>query len=183
MTLFSFSIPEHVPLILSGTKAQTTRIPRKPRKNGAKPYSVGELAQLYYRSRQKASCHNCILIDTPNCRQHRGFDNYCKYHSNFFGESVITTIIHYTNQMLPGMLRTSQDGHEMWMPTFDKLDCGEQVSWAIADGFSSFAEADEWFSTVEYIENGKKCTYGKDWIKKDWDCILWNGQQIARRVA
>ncbi len=164
----SFSHPKHIPLILSGAKSQTTRQPRKPRANGAKPYSVGEKVQLYYRSRSKKTCNNCIK-DTyeRHCDFYNMFGVYpeivCCEHSNFFGESNITSIIHYTNQMLEGMQRMSEDGKEIWMTTFDKLDCGEQLSWAIADGFQGFDEADDWFSEQ----------YGDGWMRKDWDCICW----------
>ncbi len=169
MVLFSFSNPRHISLIMLGIKHQTTRVPRKPRKNGAKPYSVGEKVQLYYRSRSKATCNNCIE-DTyeRRCGFYRDFGVYpeiemCCEHSNFFGESVITSIIHYTNQMLKGMQRTSMDGKEIWLPTFDKLDAGERESWAIADGFTDFSEASSFFELY----------YGNEWIKLDWDCICW----------
>lgn len=178
MVLFSFSVPRMIPLIFSGQKSQTTRQPRKIRANGKKPYSVGEKMQLYYRSRQKSRCSNCISSKctiTFERRIHKDLSNFppCDYWSNFFGEAVITSLIHYTNQMLPGMLRTSEDGSEMWMSSIDEVDCGEQIAWATADGFGSFDEADDFFAKQ----------YGTDWAKKDWDCILWNGQQIVRRVA
>jgi hypothetical protein len=53
--ILSFSDSNHVPLILDGRKAQTTR---RPRKN---PIKVKDTLRVYFRSRmKKGTCLNCI---------------------------------------------------------------------------------------------------------------------------
>lgn len=171
MVLFSFSIPQHIPPIQSGQKAQTTRIPRKPRANGAKPYSVGEKVQLYYRSRQKKNCKNCI--EAMNCDRTWVQSDLirCARHSNFFGESVITEIDHYWTAPID-----TDFGYEFWMDsTIGFLPDDEKDSWAKLDGFpNGFKQAHEFF----YGETGDS-----NWMFKDLDVIHWDGTKIARRVA
>ncbi len=171
MVLFSFSVPQHIPLILSGRKAQTTRIPRKPRANGKKPYGVGEKVQLYYRSRQKKGCSNCIIRDYINRDMLVGDAHLCESHLNFFGESVITEIDHYWTLPID-----TDFGYEFWMDsTLGFLPDDEKDLWAKLDGFpDGFSQAHEFF----YGETGDA-----NWMFKDLDVIHWNGTKIARRVA
>ncbi len=175
MVLISFSYPKHIPLILSGQKSQTTRQPRKPRANGTKPYSVNEKVQLYYRSRQKKTCGNCIVGQPCNFHQTHGrlvnetYDR-CASHSNFFGEAVITEINHYWSRPLE-----ISEGFEYWMgSTLGHLDDEEQDLWAVLDGFKNFDEAHDFF----YAE-----TADAEWAYKDLDVIKWDGTQIVGRVA
>ena len=153
MVLFSFSIPEHIGLIKSVKKSQTTRIPRMFRKNGAPAYKVGDKAQLYYRSRMKASCDNCIL----NCGKVPNI-NWCEQHTNFFGESEITKIIHYHDGDY------KENGNEVWMGyTMAHMLEDDLDSWAVADGFIDFNNASDYFKT----------SHGDNWVYLNWDVIVW----------
>lgn len=165
MVLLSFSIPCHIPLIQSGQKAQTTRIPRKTRKNGAKPYSVGEKAQLYYRSRQAKSCLNCIQECDIRCGNE---DSWCKDWLNFFGETVITRILHYSK---PAAFL----GNEIWTGyAIGTMDDKEKDMWAIADGFHG-----GWDEACDFFE---KSTKDPLWMYKDLDVLKWDGTMIVRRA-
>ena len=181
MVLFSFSIPRMIPDILSGKKAQTTRIPRKPRKNGAKPYSVGELGQLYYKSRMAHDfCKNCLVSSCPHGQKPRISNGGCTYPwTNFFGKSDIIGINHYTKAdhlEMCEQTHTALLGNEMWAGVhIGELKESEVNAWAIADGFpEGINEAHEFFV---------KSTGDEEWMFKDLDVIKWNGTQIARRVA
>jgi len=154
MVLLSFSITDHIQKIKAGLKFQTSRIPRKPRSNGKPAYSVGEKAQLYYRSRmRKASCDNCIL----NCGKVPNI-NWCEQHTNFFGESEIIDIIHYHSGDY------KERYHEVWTGyTLSYASKEDKESWAIADGFIDFKEASEYFKT----------SHGGNWADLNWDVIVW----------
>lgn len=150
MVMMSFSEPNHVPLILDGRKAQTTR---KPRKN---PIKVGDTLQLYYKSRMvKGTCDNCIEIgDCSNGYHVTGFEG-CNKWNNFFGTAKVTKI---------------ESFHEL--TNFDSNDLSKYAlvlhDWAVKDGFKDFQEADEWFT---YVHN-------PNWIMQDWDIIYFKGDWL-----
>jgi len=170
MVLLSFSIPSHIDLIKSAEKHQTTRIPRKPRKNGTPALKVGEKVQLYYRSRMKSSCHNCI--DT-GCFFYKDIhDPYynskpCKNWINFFGESEIVEILHYHD----GDYRENEN--EIWMGyTLTHADDEDAESWAVADGFKDYGSAYDYFS---------KSTGNPHWADQNLDVIVWQREPIKQR--
>ena len=174
MVLFSFSIPEHIDLIKSAKKSQTTRIPRKSRKDGAPAYKVGDKAQLYYRSRQKKSCTNCLKFD-PSLKfdpimcdiDETVFEDCCTNHTNFFGESEIIEIRHYD------VGHYYEDGHEFWMGMFlGSLPADERESWAIADGFKNWKESYLWFVNS---------TKSNIWEYRALDVIVWKKESIIER--
>ena len=166
MVLFSFSIPEHIDLIKSAKKSQTTRIPRKSRKDGAPAYKVGDKAQLYYRSRQKKSCMNCLKFNPILCdiKDHNGC---CTNHTNFFGESEIIEIRHYD------VGPYYENGHELWMGMFlGSLHTDERESCAIADGFKNWKESYLWFVNI---------TKSSIWDYRALDVIVWKKESIIER--
>jgi len=167
MVLFSFSIPEHIDLIKSAKKSQTTRIPRKSRKDGAPAYKVGDKAQLYYRSRQKKSCMNCLKFNPILCdiKDHNGC---CTNHTNFFGESEIIEIRHYD------VGPYYENGHEFWMSNYlGNLPEDEKKSWAVADGFSGgWKEANHWFAHN---------TQNNLWAFDPLDVIVWDKENIIEK--
>ena len=161
MVLFSFSIQKHIQLILSGTKHQTTRVPRKPHKNGSPAYKVGDKVQLYYRSRMRKSCANCIQ-DKKLCPI-----GACESWDNFFGESEIVRILHY--QYGPYF----ENGDEIWKGyNLAEASLEEKEKWAQADGFKSFEDANQWF---------KKTTKSEWWAHKPLDVIIWGADPIIQR--
>ena len=168
MVLFSFSIPGHIPLIKSGTKHQTTRIPRKLRKNGTPPYKVGDKVQLYYRSRQKASCNNCITVPQPQpCIFWHDEISECHHHKNFFGKSEITEIRHYQ------LGKCFREGNEFWMGYYLGEESSEEKKiWAIDDGFTSWQGANFWFAHT---------TQDGIWAYKPLDVIVWDPEPIIKR--
>jgi len=168
MVLFSFSIPSHIDLIKSAKKSQTTRIPRKSRKNGAPAYKVGNKVQLYYRSRMKGNCDNCIVTPQPSpCIFWHAEMIDCPYHKNFFGESEIIEIRHYD------VGPYYENGHEFWMGMFlGSLPVDERESWAIADGFKNWKEAYLWFVNS---------TKSNIWDYRALDVIVWKKESIIER--
>jgi len=171
MVLFSFSIPEHIDLIKSAKKSQTTRIPRKSRKNGAPAYKVGDKVQLYYKSRMKASCANCIKIECDRRKYILPNDlkiKWCKAHSNIFGESEIIEIRHYD------VGPYYENGFEFWMSNYlGNLPEDEKKSWAVADGFSGgWKEANHWFAHN---------TQNNLWAFEPLDVIVWDKENIIER--
>jgi len=147
MVLLSFSEPGHVPKILDGSKRQTTRQERK------NPIKTGSFAQLYYRSRMKKSCENCINPECPYAVQgdcecdyaKTGLKRFtCDQHINFFGNAKVTSV---------------ETVH------FDQMTVEEKEAWAIADGFENWKEAEEWFSA----HHGA----GPNWVLFPWVVIKW----------
>lgn len=146
MPLLTFSIREHVPLILSGEKAQTTRL------IGKRKLAVGDTLYLYFKPRmKKGTCLNCIRpdcpdfsIDTPDDKDCR-FTNYLGGHNwkNYFGEAIIESLL---------SIKEILD----W-------DWNARDEWAKLDGFKDFREANKWFT--------KK--YGKDWMNLPFQVISW----------
>lgn len=170
MVLFSFSNPNHISLILSAQKCQTTRQPRKPRKNGANPYSVGEKVQLYYRSRQGKICGNCLKNDFAGgeCIEGYVYDlspNCTLKHSNFFGESVITEIVHYWDG------EYKREGNELWEGAIlHDISDEEKEAWAIADGFRGTENLTAWGYAYEWFT---KSTGDPFWAYRNLDVIKW----------
>jgi hypothetical protein len=149
--ILSFSDSNHVPLILDGRKAQTTR---RPRKN---PITVNDTLYVYFRSRMKPGCKNCILGECPASVQnqtHTFLGQDCTRHTNFFGTAKVTAVVRVGRTTL----------------TIDKWYDREKESWAIADGFKNFAEADEWFKRI----------HGPDWQAREWDIIYFEGNWLKK---
>ena len=138
MVLISFSEPKHIKKILNGEKRQTTRPPRKY------PIEICSMAQLYYKPRMKKSCKNCIAdCGYSIC----GMTEYipamlCSNHINFFGTAKIIKV------------------EEL---DFNLLSPGELEAWAIADGFESWDQANDWF-----VKHN-----GPDWTSSIWNVITW----------
>ena len=160
MVLISFSIPEHIALIKSGKKSQTTRIPRKQKS----AFVIGSQVHLYYRSRIKASCDNCLEKRAiRDCIT--GF--MCDAHTNFFGKTWIKEIIHYHNS------NYKENGNEVWIGhTLRDADAGDKETWAHTDGFDSYRLADEYFSIS---------TKDPQWDLRDLDVIIWDAEPIIKR--
>ena len=158
MPLLSFSDSKHVPLILDGRKAQTTRRPRKS------PIKVKDTLRVYFRSRmKKGTCLNCISktctksnanSDPKNSLEDWGKDNGCELWYNFFGTAKVTAVTRVGRTTL----------------TIDKWDDREKESWAIADGFTNFDEADKWFKRI----------HGPDWQAQEWDIIHFEGDWLKK---
>lgn len=169
MVLLSFSTLYHIEKIKNGSKHQTTRVPRKPHKNGSPAYKVGDKVQLYYHSRQIKSCSNCIQDkDTYNLVFSERYGRLpCKIWSNFFGESMIVRILHY--QYGPYF----ENGTEIWKGyNLSEADMMEKEKWAVADGFTSWAAANQWF---------KKSTQSEWWAHKPLDVIIWDSTSIVQK--
>jgi hypothetical protein len=149
--LLSFSDPIHVPMIIDGRKAQTTRRPRKT------PITVNDTLYVYFRSRMKSSCKNCILGECPASVQnqtHTFLGQDCTRHTNFFGKAKVTTVVRVGRTTL----------------SVDKWYDHEKEEWAIADGFKNFAEADKWFKRI----------HGSDWQAQEWDIIHFEGDWLKK---
>jgi hypothetical protein len=161
-----------IDLIKTGEKHQTTRIPRKPKKNGEPAYKIGDKVQLYSKSRMKESCENCIRVSPPNpCGFMKRFDELpesgsCCEHTNFFGESEIIDTIHYHHGDY------KERYHEIWMGYTLSLAIKEdQEAWAKADGFESWKDASSWFA-----QNNSPM-----WADIDLDVIIWDPNPIIKR--
>lgn len=148
MPLMGFSDKKHVPMILNGTKRQTTR---KPRKNSI---TVKDTLYCYFKPRmKKGTCDNCIRFNECNNGYHvTGFSG-CSYWNNKFGDAKIIGIRHVGSDNTPPFAE--------WMD--DSLN-----RWATNDGFENFKEADEWFTRV----------HGPDWKSKEWDIIYFEGDWL-----
>lgn len=169
MVLFSFSIPDHISKIKDTSKHQTTRIPRKPKKNGEPAYKVGDKVQLYYRSRMANKCENCIVVSSPNACGFYDDDviDCCCRHTNFFGESEIIDIIHYHHGDY------KERYHEVWMGyTLALADDEDAESWAVADGFENYGFAHDYFY---------KSTGNPHWADQNLDVIVWQKEPIVKR--
>ena len=158
-----------IDIIKTGQKHQTTRIPRKQKKNGEPAYKIGGKMQLYYRSRQKSSCNNCITVPQPNpCNFWHAEMIDCPWHKNFFGESEIIDIIHYHHGDY------KERYHEVWMGHTLALAGKEDMdSWAKADGFpNGYIQAHDWF---------KATTGNPNWADQNLDVIVWQKDPIIKR--
>lgn len=149
MVLLSFSDSKHVQLILDGRKAQTTRKPRKT------PIKVGDVLQVYFKSRMKKTCENCIFRRCNYSVQNRNYcfkDESCAQHTNLFGTAkVIKSEPFSPLNLCPTALE----------------------EWAKADGFESFEAADKWFTNV----------HGKDWVYLPWVLIFFEGDWLQDDAA
>lgn len=144
MPLLSFSGLKHVPLILNGRKAQTTR---KPRKN---PVKAGDNLYVYYKSRMRKTCENCIFRKCNYSVQNREYcfkDESCAQHTNYFGTAIAIKVEDF-------------DPHSLSLNALEE--------WAQADGFQNYKEANEWFTKV----------HGKDWIYQPWVIIYFKGDWV-----
>jgi hypothetical protein len=152
MSLLSFSDTKHVPLIIDGRKAQTTRTPRKT------PIKAGDNLYVYFRSRmKKGTCQNCICKmckksnansnPRDNLEEWELENNACKFWYNFFGSAIAIKVEDF-------------DPHAL---SHNALE-----AWAKADGFKSFAEAAQWFEKV----------HGKNWVNLPWDIIYFKGDWL-----
>lgn len=160
-------------LIKKGIKSQTTRIPRKPHKNGSPAYKIGDKVQLYFHSRSKKSCNNCIKDTFENhCGSYDLFGVYpeaetCCEHTNCFGESEIIEIKHYD------VGQSYQNGNELWTGCYlGTCFKDEKEMWAQQDGFDSWSAALIYFS---------KSTEDEFWMFKPLDIIVWDKEPIIKR--
>lgn len=134
MPLMSFSTLRSA--LQSGNKRQTTRLQRK------RPLKVGDTLHVYFKSRAKKTCDNCI---TRHCIS----ENIpCDSHTNKFGTAVITNI---------------KKG------CFSTLNPTELHSWAMRDGFADFDCANKWFVDT-YGSNWMHMvwtviSFEPDWVK------------------
>lgn len=134
MPLMSFSTLKSA--LQLGNKRQTTRLPRK------RPLKVGDTLHVYFKSRAKKTCDNCI---TRHCISE---NTPCDSHTNKFGNAVITGI---------------KTGH------FITLTDRELRAWARRDGFADFDCANKWFFDqygarwmhMEWVV----ITFEPDWVK------------------
>ena len=153
MVLLSFSVPEHVALIMDGRKRQTTRIERK------NPIKVGDTLQVYYKSRiPKYRCDGCIdseclqseynspkmEYDDPTKKQ-RTVSEHCDDWCNVFGTAIVTSVEYLS----------------------DILKFGSKELWAKYDGFKDFKDADVWF-TKQYGDNWQGLNFVVINFKGDW---------------
>lgn len=190
MPLMPFTIPTHIPLILSGAKRQTTRAPRK------NPLKLGDKLYFYYKPRQKKGCKNCITTDACNIpipqRSTQELRNFppCEHHNNFFWEAKVVGILHFDSSKSDYIAESHQRGwivfhpdfksnfigeaqHEKYIPTvkwsYSLASLGNQpenfmTAWAKADGFSGLQEAHEYFM---------KATKNSQWMFQPWDVIIF----------
>jgi hypothetical protein len=166
-----FTIPMHIPLILSGAKKQTTRAPRK------NPLELGDKLYCYYKPRQKKGCRNCITTDTCKIplakRPTQELWNFppCDHYNNFFGEAKVTGILHLNNIMSMNEHSIDYENRmfkltERWIEGFDRQSEKFMEAWAKADGFLGLKEAHEYFT---------KSTKNSQWMFQAWDVILFEG--------
>jgi hypothetical protein len=154
MVLLSFSVPEHVALIMDGRKRQTTRIERK------NPIKVGDTLQVYYKSRiPKYRCDGCIdseclqseynspkmEYDDPTKKQ-RTVSEHCDDWCNVFGTATVTSVTTLSKEIMDTSF----------------------LEWAQKDGFATRQETFEWFSKQ----------YGDDWLNKNFVVIKFKGDWL-----
>lgn len=153
MVLLSFSEPSHINKILDGSKRQTTRQERKT------PIKIGDELQLYYRSRMKKGCGNCI-----NSKCQWEFDpktwecfpqlvaQKCKGHTNVFGNAVVVSVKNIL---------------------FTEMQAIWKEAWAVADGFENWVQADKWFTEHN----------GPYWTSYPWVVITWDPEWLKEARA
>ena len=160
-----FSEPQHVPLLLSGAKMQTTRQPRK------RPLKVGEILHCWFKPRQKKSCKNCIVPQSKDAISCMKYGDFCANHSNFFGKAKVTGILHFDNSKSNHVAADSE--YNTYMPIiawectlagFDRQPEAFMEAWARADGFADFKEAHKWFT---------KSTGNDQWMFLPFDVIIF----------
>jgi hypothetical protein len=112
---------------------------------------------------KKGTCLNCISktctksnanSDPKNSLEDWVKDNGCELWYNFFGTAKVTAVARVGRTTL----------------TIDKWDDHEKESWAIADGFKNFVEADKWFKRI----------HGPDWQAQEWDIIHFEGDWLKK---
>lgn len=175
--LLPFSIPEQVPLIISGKKGQTTRRPGR--------YKVGDTLHCWFKPRQKKTCGNCIKSGSTDCKLYYHDAQLglkvvvCSEHRNFFGEAKVTNILHvgtihfeYNDAHAPYESYASETG-ERWINAFNKQNESFLEAWARADGFANFAKADKWF---------KKSTEDDKWMFRPWDVVIFEPEWIIPTI-
>lgn len=166
MSLMPFTEPEHVLMLLEGTKQQTTRLPRK------RPIKIGETLYCYYKPRRPKSCENCTNYNHEDRGCVEGV--LCSYWNKYFGEATVTRIWHHYDRQ-----SWKEEGlFEHYGVRFCELFTDEEGKsilerWAERDGFISFKHANMWF-----IEH-----HGTDWMHKDLDVITFEPKWLARKVA
>lgn len=158
MPLLSFSIPQQIPLILSGEKPQTTRQPRKV------PLKVGDVLYCYYKPRHAKNCDNCICYcdEDPGCVKGVG----CSYWHNYFGEAKVTRIEHY---WLPNYWKWDIPTNEYYFHRFGAQTESTMIKWAELDGFTSLNDAHNYFTNS--VKNPQ-------WMFMDWDVITLKGEWL-----
>jgi hypothetical protein len=169
MPLISFSEPGHISKLLSGTKRQTTRPPRK------NPLKVGDVLYCYYKSRIKKMCSNCISDHCKIPVERRSVKDLCNFppcdhHNNYFGEAKVIGILHCNNVLsmngnrLCYAARIQGKEFEKWIEGFDCQSKSFMNDWAKADGFLDYREAHEWFAQ-KYKSTS--------WMIVPWDIIIF----------
>lgn len=100
---------------------------------------------------KKGTCYNCIDKHCPVSNYYsQPIKNnlaICQDWSNYFGTAEVSNVRDFDPNLL----------------SLDALE-----AWAIADGFESFAEADEWFTRV----------HSENWINKPWQIIYFEGDWL-----
>ncbi len=172
MTLMPFSIPEHIQLLLSGAKKQTTRQPRKT------PLKVGDILHCWYKPRQRKTCGNCIV---QNCKTYYATEfggasqkvSTCSEHRNFFGIAKVTEIMRFRPQISPFAIPpvrcsyadlAKMDGFVSNNDLLGNQNEKFMEAWARADGFANLEEAHKWFT---------KSTKNGLWMMQPWDVIIF----------
>ncbi len=168
MSLLSFTEPEHVPLLLSHFKEQTTRPRRKI------PFKVGETLYCYFKPRMAKSCRNCLVTSCPSWLSS---SPVCTRHTNYYGEAIAGEIVHAWGDESP--LSTQPINGEIYTSLITDWSSIMQDDWAKADGFPDFDSADDWF-TKTY---SKKGVDGSDWVNWSWDVLKFIPKWAARAVV
>lgn len=174
--LLPFSIPEQVPLIISGKKGQTTRRPGR--------YKVGDILHCWFKPRQKKTCGNCIIQDCKtkfvlrDAAGHQVSISTCSEHRNFFGKARVTGVLHCSNIFAMNSNKFDFETQvfklsERWINGFDSQPEVFLGQWARADGFANFAEADRWF---------KKSTKDENWVVQPWDVVIFEPGWISPAI-
>ena len=176
MTLLSFSDKNFIYLLFVGLKKQTTRKERA--KNPIKP---GDTLQIYFRNRQRKSCHNCISMACPLAGEMKSDHNCTSYGTNagdklcYDCNSDCVIPIHVRQAKMYCEHHTHHFGDaevvSVQSTNFSDLTGAELEQWAKLDGFNTFAHADRWFTKV----------YGPEWMDDSWDVITFNPDWLKWR--
>jgi hypothetical protein len=157
MTLIIFSVANHIQPLLTGIKCQTTRVPRK------NPIKVGDTLQIYFRSRMKKSCKNCIQIEKGNCWSANANLLPCLKHSSYFGDAIVTDIHHHWKVWPENHRELTKGGY---YALFGDMPEVALEKWAVADGFTGgLQEAHLWFM---------KTHKDQQWMFRDWDVVIFD---------
>ena len=178
MPLLTFSVRDHVELIKTGQKKQSTRSPRKlPLKLGAKLF-------CYYKSRmKKGTCVNCICFDYED--QDCVAGKACPCWTNFFGVYQIVGILHcnsavsdtvyqdYTTAItLDFSTAIFGKGFERNIASLGYQSQQFMEEWAIADGFKSSNASQSLNDAHAFFT---KSTGTSQWMFMPWTIILFEG--------